>query len=291
MRRLMATIGSRLALYWKLIKSLQTGLLLVTGVAGYMSARCPVLNWSTLLALMGSLFLAIAGSTVLNMVYDRDIDSMMQRTCGRPLPSGQISPAEGAALGMGLFVTGVAWAYAMHPLYGSVVLAGGAIDVLIYTIWLKRRTPWSILWGGIAGGMPALAGRVLGVGGVDWIGVLLGMGVLLWIPTHIMTFSIRHLADYEKAGIPTFPSAYGVRITNRIIAVASVLSAGTLFAAAYGIGMAWGYLRLLAVLAGGLLVLAVLNIFKPNRRLEFGLFKYASVYLLSAMLIVVAATL
>ena len=70
--------------YWQLTKSLQTGLLLLTGLAGYMSARCPVFNLTTILALCGSLFLAISGSTILNMWYDRDIDSVMERTCNRP---------------------------------------------------------------------------------------------------------------------------------------------------------------------------------------------------------------
>jgi len=78
--------------YWTLIKSLQTGLLLVTGFTGYISARCPVMNWETLAGLIGSLFLTISGSTVLNMVYDQDIDAKMNRTSHRPLPSGE-SPA------------------------------------------------------------------------------------------------------------------------------------------------------------------------------------------------------
>src|SRR5574338_1481520 len=81
-------LRARFASYWPLIKSLQTGLLLATGLAGYMSASCPVTHWTTLAGLTGSLFLAISGSTVLNMWYDRDIDSRMQRTHNRPLASG-----------------------------------------------------------------------------------------------------------------------------------------------------------------------------------------------------------
>ena len=153
---------ARLRSYWTLIKSLQTGLLLVTGLAGYMSARCPVIAWQTMVGLTGSLFLAISGSTVLNMVYDRDIDLCMGRTCLRPLPPGRVSVREAVALGILLSVAGVAWALALSPLYGLVVFAGLFCDVVVYTLWLKRRTAWSIVWGGIAGGMPILAGRVLG---------------------------------------------------------------------------------------------------------------------------------
>ncbi|HHJ52383.1 MAG TPA: hypothetical protein ENJ89_04245, partial [Caldithrix abyssi] len=87
-------ITGKLKLYWQLIKSLQTGLLLIVGVTGYISARCPVVTWETFLGLLGSLFLTISGSTILNMVYDRDIDAIMKRTARRPLPSGKINVTE-----------------------------------------------------------------------------------------------------------------------------------------------------------------------------------------------------
>ncbi len=273
--------------YWPLIKSLQTGLLLLTGMAGYMSARCPILAWETLLGLVGSLFLAISGSTVLNMWYDRDIDARMARTAHRPLPSGQVSPREALLIGLALSAMGVGWAYLLMPLYSLVVFAGLFFDVVVYTVWLKRRTAWSIIWGGISGGMPALAGRVLGTAQIDLIGVLLALGVLFWIPTHIMTFSMRHHDDYQRAGVPTFPAAYGFHATRVIIAISSMLAALTITGAVFGLGVAWGWLRLLGVLGFGLFLLAAISTLRPTERLNFGLFKYASVYMLSAMLVVV----
>ncbi|MFM8320509.1 MAG: heme o synthase [Chloroflexota bacterium] len=273
--------------YWTLIKSPQTGLLLATGLAGYMSASCPVTHWTVLAGLAASLFLAISGSTVLNMVYDRDIDARMRRTAARPLPAGQVSPREALCLGLGLSGMGVAWALALDLLYGVVVFAGLFFDVVVYTAWLKRRTAWSVIWGGIAGGMPVLAGRALGAGQIDAIGLLLALGVLFWIPTHIMTFSMRCFDDYRAAGIPTFPSVYGFSATRVIIAVSSVLAAAAMSAAALEIGMAWGYLRLLAVLSAGLLALAVYSLVRPSEKLNFGLFKYASLYMLSAMMLLI----
>ena len=154
-------LTAKFKLYWPLIKSLQTGLLIITGVAGFMSTLCPYKNWQTVLAVTGSLFLAISGSTVLNMWYDRDIDALMLRTKKRPLPSGKISPREALILGLVLSLLGVGWAVAIDSLYGLIVFAGLFFDVVIYTIWLKRITPWSIVWGGISGGMPVLAGRAL----------------------------------------------------------------------------------------------------------------------------------
>jgi protoheme IX farnesyltransferase len=161
-------------------------------------------------------------------------------------------------LGSVLSALGVGWALTMAPLYGAIVFAGLFFDVVVYTVWLKRRTAWSIVWGGISGGMPILAGRVLGSGQIDWVGLLLAVAVLFWIPTHIMTFSIRRFADYQAAGIPTFPSKYGIRATQAIIAASSLAAALAIGVAAAGIGVTWGYL---------------------------GLFKYASLYMLSAMLL------
>ncbi len=283
----MKTLMEKLRNYWSLIKSLQTGLLLATGLAGFMSANCPITHWTTLFSLTGSLFLAISGSTVLNMWFDRDIDSRMKRTCNRPLAAGRIKPTKVFLLGLILATLGVTWALIVNPLYGGIVFAGLFFDVIIYTIWLKRRTCWSIVWGGISGGMPILAGRALGIGQLDWVGVMLSLSVLFWIPTHIMTFSMKYFSDYQAARIPTFPSAYSFSTTRMVIALSSVLAALSIGIAAYGIGMDWGYIRVLAVLSGGLLALAITSLMKPSERVNFGLFKYASLYMLSSMLILV----
>lgn len=274
--------------YWPLLKSLQTALLLATGLAGFMSARCPIFGWQILLGVTGSLFFAISGSTVLNMWYDRDIDARMQRTCQRPLPAGKISPRAGLTFGLILSVIGVAWAFSLSTLYGTIVFAGLFFDVVIYTIWLKRRTAWSIVWGGIAGAMPVLAGRALATGQIDWIGIAFALAVLFWIPTHILTFSMRNYDDYQAAGIPTFPSTYGIKFTQWTIAISSIAAAVMMGVAAYGIGLTWGYLRLMAVLTGGLIFLALASILNPSDRINFGLFKYASLYMLAVMLLLAA---
>ncbi len=276
--------------YWTLIKSLQTGLLLVTGLAGYMSARCPVMAWPTLLALAGSMALAVSGSTVFNMVYDRDIDARMKRSCQRPLPAAQVSVREALSLGIILSGVGVSWAFALSPLYGLVILAGLFFDAAVYTLWLKRRTAFSILIGGLAGGMPVLAGRTLGSGRIDAIGILLALAVLLWIPTHVMTFTIRYEEDYRKAGIPTFPSTYGVPATRVMMTLSSVGAAVAVTMAAVEIGLTWGYLGLLAVLTAGLFGLAVASIIRPSERTNLVLFKYASLYMLSSMSLIAVGT-
>ncbi|MBE9524330.1 MAG: protoheme IX farnesyltransferase [Chloroflexi bacterium] len=281
----MNKIKAKLRIYWPLIKSLQTGLLMTTGLAGYMSARCPVTTRPTMLGLALSLFLTISGSTILNMWYDRDIDAKMPRTTKRPLPSGKLDPQEALILGLIVSFIGVGIAVAMDTLYGLIIFGGLFIDVVIYTIWLKRKTAWSIVWGGISGGMPILAGRALGVGAIDWIGIALMFAILFWIPTHILTFSMRYHKDYKSAGVPTFPSTYGFQFTRTTIAVSSILAAIMIGGAAYGIGTDWGFLRLMAVLSSGLLILAIASIIKPSETVNFGLFKYASLYMLSSMIL------
>ena len=281
----MKTILAKLRLYWPLTKSLQTGLLLSTGLAGFMSARRPVMHWVDFLGLAVSLFLAIAGSTIINMWYDRDIDAVMNRTHHRPLADGRVRPAEALRIGLVFAVLGIGLAVCMSPLYGLIVFAGLFFDVVVYTLWLKRRTCWSIVWGGVSGAMPILAGRVFGAGRIDGIGILLALAVLFWIPTHILTFSMRYFEDYQAAHIPTFPSAYGFRVTRLTIAVSSVAAALSISAAGILIGIQGGFLRLLAVLSAGLLFLVAAIVFRPTERVNYGLFKYASVFMLSAMIL------
>lgn len=280
----MPTLINKIKLYLPLIKSPQTGLLLVTGVAGYLSARIPF-NVSELIGLSFSLLLAISGSTIMNMWYDHDIDAKMERTHKRPAASGALSRNEVLWVGMGISVIGIGWAVALAPLFGLIVFAGWFFDVVIYTFWLKRITCWSIVWGGISGAMPILSGRALAVGHVDLIGILLALAILFWIPTHILTFSIKFREDYARAGVPTFPSTYGDAFTRATITISSVLAAIAIGWAGVLIGLSAGYLRLMTVLTAGLLLLAFATFRVQSERANFGLFRYASLYMLSAMII------
>jgi len=277
------TLGARLRAYWQLIKSLQTGLLLITAVAGFLSVCCPMKGWHTLLGLVLTLFCAISGSTVLNMVYDRDIDAKMARTARRPLPSGRISVPEALGVGLVLSAVGVGGALALNPLYGLIVLAGAFLDVVIYTIWLKRRTPWSILWGGLAGGMPVLAGRTLGTGQVDTVGLLLALAVLLWIPTHIMTFGIKHAADYKRAGVPVFATVYGEQTTRLIISVSTVLAVIVMALAVWQIELHIKCVYADIGLGATLVLFTLISLAFPSSKLNFALLKFASLYMLGSM--------
>lgn len=273
--------------YWRLIKSLQTILLLFTGITGFLSSRCPLISWDLFLLLILSLFLTISGTTVFNMIWDRDIDARMQRTQKRPLPSGEVNVKESVILGLLLLLPGLALSFYLSFLYGLVIFAGFFFDFVIYTIWLKRKTAWSIVWGGISGGMPILAGRVLGTDSIDTIGLLLALAIVLWIPTHIMTFNIRYFKDYSKAGVPTFAEKYGFHNTRVIVAGSSIASTLAFALGATLLGLSWGFLAMLLFIALVFIVVAAVGMFKPGSQINFHLFKMASLYMVLVMFIII----
>lgn len=278
---------AKLRAYWVLTKFRQSMLLLITGWAGYNSATGHLTaDWEIMFSMLGSLYLAICGSTVLNMVIDRDIDMKMARTAQRPLATGVLSVREALVFGLTLSAAGIGWAFILNALYGWIVAIGLFIDVVVYSIWLKRRTPFSIVLGGISGGMPILAGRALGLGSVDLVGVLLVLAILLWIPTHILTFSIKFAEDYKRAGIPTFFSVYGEKTTRLIIVWSTALASIDMIAAVHLIGMKSYYFAALFLSVLALIGFAVISFFYPSPKRNFGLFKAASTYMLISMLLI-----
>lgn len=277
--------------YVALTKSRQTLMLLTTGVAGFMSSRCPWINFPSIFAVAGSLFLAISGSTVLNMWYDRDVDARMHRTCQRPLPAGLIRPEEALTLGLLLSAIGVAWAFMINSLFGSIVFLGLFIDVLIYTMWLKRRTAWSIVLGGISGGMPILAGRAYGAERIEWVGIVLALAVLFWIPTHLLTINIQYHREYELAEIPIFPSKYSAPTIRKIIAISNIAAVIAMAVACIGISISAPCLSMILTLSVGLLALSISSMIRPSISLNYGLYKYGSIYMLSAMILVAMGTM
>lgn len=276
--------------YLALTKPLQTLLLLITGVCAYALSRPGTVAWGELAAAALALTGAVAGCTVLNMVLDRDIDARMGRTVRRPLPAGRVSVRAALVFGLALSVPGLALAWALSPLFGLIVSLGFGIDLGVYTLWLKRRTPLSILWGGISGGMPALAGRALAIGRVDLVGILLATGVLLWIPAHILTLATHYAREYHLAGIPVWPNVYGPTATRRVIALATLLDVAVLGMAGWLLGIHPVTLGALAALGAGLTGLSIAVLVRPTERLNWVLFKFASLYMLGAFICLTIGT-
>jgi len=281
-----AGLSEKLRGYVALIKSRQTLLLLATGVAGYLSARPEGATALTISLVLFSLFAAISGTTALNMVADRDIDALMERTAWRPLPAGALTPTAAMLFGGGLVGLGLGIAFWLGWLFGLIVAAGAIIDLVVYTLWLKRRSAWAIIFGGISGGMPILAGRALVTGRVDGLGLLLALSVLLWIPSHIVTFSIKHASDYRRAGVPTWPSVYGFDSARRLIAGADGLRAVTLVAIGWLLDICPYSLALLALFGVVTLGLSLRAAVRPSEKTNHRLFKFASVHMLVSMVLI-----
>jgi protoheme IX farnesyltransferase len=183
-----------------------------------------------------------------------------------------------------MIAVGLLWSATLSGLYFVLVLAGAVFNVLIYTLWLKRRTAWSILFGGIAGSMPILAGRALAMGKIDLPGIVLGLIVLSWIPSHNLTLTSLYADDYKLAGVPTFPNIYGTSATGILISLSCLITAALVVLA-----FAWlkPLLLLMVLVAAAGVVLVGFAIYAWLHRKPGILmlqYKYSSIYMLVCML-------
>jgi len=278
---------SLIRFYIQLIKTPQTGLLVLTAIAGYRSAANNEYSFIIVLLAMIGLLLVVSGTTAINMVFDHDIDTIMLRTKKRPLPTGNLSEFDATMFGIVLIAIGMAINLYISVIFAIVVFFGLFFDLVIYTFWLKRKSPWSILFGGIAGGMPILAGRVLAIGYIDWVGTILGLSILLWIPTHILSLTMNHAHDYKLAGVPTFPNVFGFKSTRNLIAISNIVAAGLMLIAFYLLNVSQSGMYILRISIIILLIFSIRMVASPSRKSNFVMFRYASIFMGIAMLILI----
>jgi len=282
---------ARASAFWELTKPRQTALLLVTGVCSYTLTQGLAFNPLEGLLMAAALFLSISGCTALNMVLDRDIDAVMERSLARPLPAGALEPAEAGSFGATLSLLGITLAFALGPGFGLAVVAGFVTDLLVYTVWLKRLTPLSIVVGGVSGGIPVLAGRILALGRLDPIGLLLSASVVLWIPSHVLTLASRRVQEYRRAGIPTWPGAYGPRATRIFVAGSNLLNTVALTTAGLMLRIHSVALALLLATSLAMCTLSTIQLAAPTARRNRLIFKAASLYMLASSLLLTIGSL
>jgi protoheme IX farnesyltransferase len=285
MTGLVATANTLKEDYWPLVKSRQTFLLTLTGLAGYLCRQSSPIDWLQISALLVSLLLTISGCTVLNMLLDQDIDRKMVRTRERPMASGRVSPGAALLLGSMLIAVGLLVAASLSWLYFVLIFTGVGLNVLVYTLWLKRRSAWSILWGGFAGGIPILAGSVLAVGRIDALGILLALVIVCWIPSHNLTLSTLYSKDYLEAGVPTLMNSYGALAVNFTVTFASLLVATLIMFVSTQLGLSGLMLAFMFATSLGLVLLGVISWINPSPKLSAFVYKYSSLYMLAAMLV------
>ena len=220
-----------------LMKPRVMSLVVLTAVTGLVCARAPINPVLAAIAIL-CITLGAGGSAALNMGYDADIDTLMRRTRGRPVPAGRVQRADAMALGVVLSIFSVGMMALAANLLAAVLLAFTiAFYAVVYTRWLKRRTPQNIVIGGLAGALPPVVGWAAASGAAPPQAWLLVAIIFMWTPPHFWALSLYTTGDYAKAGVPMMPVTAGPASTRRQILIYSLLLAPLAVAPAFvGLG-------------------------------------------------------
>jgi heme o synthase len=189
-------------------------LVVFTGLCGLLAAPGhinPVLAFTAVLCIA----LGAGASGALNQWYESDIDALMKRTMGRPLPGGRMERQSALHFGVGVGAFSVLlMGVATNWLAASILAVSILFYVLVYTVWLKRRTPQNIVIGGAAGAFPPVIGWAAVTGDVSTLPVLLFALIFLWTPPHFWSLALFIKSDYAAAGVPMLPVVSGERTTR-----------------------------------------------------------------------------
>jgi protoheme IX farnesyltransferase len=256
-----------------LLKPRVITLVVFTGAIGLLVAPGhlhPVLSLAAILCIA----VAAGAAGAINMWYDRDIDAVMRRTSKRPIPDGRIAPLAALGFGLALAIGSVLLMYLATNAVAAIALTMSiSFYVLIYTMWLKRRTPQNIVIGGAAGAFPPLIGWAAVTGSVDVLPLMLFAIIFFWTPPHFWALSLYAHADYARAGVPMLPVVAGARVTRwQVFIYTVVLFAMSL--APWVFGYAGPIYGVSAVVLGGwFLVLSLLLLLDKQDALGISLTK------------------
>jgi protoheme IX farnesyltransferase len=270
----------RLKAYYELTKPKTVWLLVFVGViGGLIHLREDYFRWSDFL--LGTVFLtlSVAGTNAFTCWIDRDIDSIMTRTSGRPIPKGELTPRAALLFSITTFLIGVFGAVHLKPVSVYYLLLGFLFSAVIYNGYLKRRSPLNVLFASPAGMMPVLFMWSFIKGSVDYVAILLGLLVVGWTPAHIWSLTLIYREDYERANVPMLPVVRGERETIRWITAGNFfLVLITALLVVYG---KFGPVFTIpsAFLNAVLFYLSFKTSVKPTKENAYKLFKFSSPYL------------
>jgi heme o synthase len=218
------SVGETFRDYLALTKPRILVLLLITGYAAMWVAAGGLPNVGLSAVAMLGLAMSCGAANAINMWYDRDIDSVMNRTKKRPLPAGRLTPGQVLAFGV---MTGalsfVLLAFLVNLMTALLSLAGLLFYVCIYTMWLKRSTTQNIVIGGAAGAVPPLVGWAAVTGQVSWASLAMFLIVFMWTPPHFWALALFRNEDYRRAKVPMLPVVKGEMHTKWQILLYSAL--------------------------------------------------------------------
>ena len=194
-------------------------LVVFTGLCGLLAAPGhihPVIAFTAILCIA----LGAGGAAALNMWYEADLDALMKRTRGRPIPAGRMDKEAALQFGVGLsFFSVILMGVAANWFAATILAVSILFYVLVYTIWLKRRTPQNIVIGGAAGAFPPVIGWAAVTGDVSLLPLLLFALIFLWTPPHFWALSLFVRSDYAAAGVPMLPVVSGAKVTRQQVAL------------------------------------------------------------------------
>ena len=211
--------------YFALLKPRVMSLVIFTALVGIVAAPGAIHPWIAAMALL-AIAIGAGASGALNMWFDADIDALMKRTAQRPIPRGAILPGE--ALGFGLtlaFGSVLALGLFVNTVSAALLAFTIAFYAVIYTMWLKRRTPNNIVIGGAAGAFPPMIGWAAVTGSVDLGAIALFLIIFMWTPPHFWALALYKSGEYGRAGVPMMPNVAGPASTRRQIFVYALLVA------------------------------------------------------------------
>lgn len=198
----------------QLLKPRVMSLVVFTALVGMLVAPVglhPVVGFTAILFIA----LGAGASGALNMWWDADIDAVMRRTKGRPVPSGLVQPGEALAIGLALSgISVVMLALATNMLAGALLAFTIFFYAVVYSMWLKRLTPQNIVIGGAAGAFPPMIGWVAATGSVSVEAALMFMLIFMWTPPHFWALALFMNEDYSKAGVPMLTVTHGKKVTR-----------------------------------------------------------------------------
>jgi protoheme IX farnesyltransferase len=183
--------------------------------------------------------LASMGASGLNHYYDRDIDSLMQRTAKRPIPAGRLSAKSVFAYGFTLCTLSIVVAFfTLNPVATGMIAIGILFYVVIYTVWLKRSNASNIVIGGFAGSAASMAGWATATGSIDLLGFLVGWLVFMWTPPHFWCLAIKAREEYASVHVPMLPVLIGNQRTASYIMInTAILLPYSLALVFFGLGL------------------------------------------------------
>lgn len=242
--------------YLELTKPKVTLLNLLVGLTCFFIASYPSLDLAKFIVFGFTGYLAAGGCGVLNSVYDQDIDRLMERTSKRAIPAGHISQKKALLLGITMLTGGFALAYfVFNPLTTLMLVLGALFYLPVYTIWLKRKSPWNVVIGGFAGCFAALSGWTAAVNALSIMPFLVAILDFLWTPGHLWGLAIKKNKEYLKAHIPMLPVEVGMIRASQITFWLNLVVVAFSFSF-YFLSLA-GSLYLITALAAGIFFLSV----------------------------------